>query len=126
MGGEKDSDKDPLVERVAVHINIQNIQNVQNIQNASEIFLSFFLKVESMIFSCSQVYSMDPNGFTGRPGTGRVSREAFATMTQVHLSFKTCICLCLGIFICHYDPGSIVFVILNMYSSLSRSLYLQI
>ena len=29
---------------------------------------------------------MDPNGFTtstGRPGTGRVSREAFATMTQV-------------------------------------------
>ena len=34
-----------------------------------------------------KVYSMDPNGFTtstGRPGTGRVSREAFATMTQVH------------------------------------------
>ena len=85
-----------------------------------------FEKVKSMIFSCWKVYSMDPNGFTGRPGTGRVSREAFATMTQVHLSFKTCICLCLGLFICHYDPGSIVFVILNMYSSLSRSLYLQI
>ena len=100
-----------------------------------------------MIFSCSQVYSMDPNGFTGRPGTGRVSREAFATMTQVHLSFKTCICLCiglfianmtqvllslktcvclcLGLFICKYDPGSLVFVILNLYLSSSGSLYLQ-
>ena len=31
-----------------------------------------------------QVYSMNPNGFTTRPGSGRVSREAFATMTQVH------------------------------------------
>ena len=28
VGGEKDSDKDPLVERVAVHFNIQNIQNI--------------------------------------------------------------------------------------------------
>ena len=35
---------------------------------------------------------MDPNGFkasTGRPGTGRVSREAFATMTQVQQSPST-------------------------------------
>ena len=78
-----------------------------------------------MIFSCSQVYSMDPNGFTGRPGTGRVSREAFATMTQVRLSFKTFICLCIDLFICKYDPGSLVFVILNLYLSLSGSLYLQ-
>ena len=37
MGGEKDSDKDPLVERVAVHINIQNIRNVQNIKNVQNI-----------------------------------------------------------------------------------------
>ena len=29
VGGERDSDKDPLVERVAMHIDIQNIQYVQ-------------------------------------------------------------------------------------------------
>ena len=64
VGGNKDSDLDPLVERV--------------------IFLE---KAESTIKNdVLQVFSMNPNGFTtstGRPGTGRVSREAFANMTQV-------------------------------------------
>ena len=80
----------------AVHINIQNIQNtdkdpfvVRVAVHTNSKILEFFLKGEGHDFSCSQVYSMDPNGFTGRPGTGRVSREAFATMTQVllYLSF---------------------------------------
>ena len=64
VGGNKDSDMDPLVERV-----------IQSEKKRIRITLTM------------KVYSMDPNGFTtstGRPGTGRVSREAFATMTQVH------------------------------------------
>ena len=37
VGGEKDSDKDPLVERVAVHNHFQNIQNFQNVSNIQKI-----------------------------------------------------------------------------------------